>query len=75
MIDNIYASFKLSDSHLPMDLPGKNHGLNDLFYEAKGSFNILSPCNVWTARMLRSAGVNTGIWTPTTFSLMMSLDR
>ena len=75
MIDNILGSLKLSDSQIPMVLSGKNHGLNDLFYKAKGRFNILSPCNIWTARMLRSSGVNTGIWTPTTFSLMMSLDR
>ncbi len=75
MVDNIFASLKMSDTQAPIIFAGKNHGLNDLFYEAKGGFNILSPCNIWTARMLRSAGVNTGIWTPTTYSLMMSLDR
>ena len=75
LIESILGSIRMSDSQIPMVLPGENHGLNDLFYEAKGKFSIFSPCNVWTARMLRSAGVKTGVWTPTTYSIMMSLDR
>ena len=75
MVNNILNSFNMSDGLIPIVLPGKNHGINDLFYEAKGWFNIFFPCNVWTARMLRSAGINTGIWTPTKYSLMISLDH
>lgn len=74
MINNIRASFAHSANSRPAVLKGVSHGLSDAFYRAKGNFNILQPCNVWTARMLRSAGVKTGIWTPTTFSLMLSLD-
>ncbi|MCP4184857.1 MAG: TIGR02117 family protein [Hyphomicrobiales bacterium] len=73
MMNNIRASFAHSTDGKPMMLKGISHGLSDAFYQAKGGFNIFRPCNIWTARMLRSAGVKTGIWTPTTYSLMLSL--
>ena len=75
MADNMLASIKNGKNGLPLLLHNKNHGLGDLFYQAKGNFNIFHPCNIWAARMLRSAGVHTGIWTPTTYSLMLSLNR
>ena len=53
----------------PVPVPDATFGLGDIFYSGVGRFNIFKPCNVWTAEALRSAGVNTGIWTPTTFSL------
>ncbi|MDN3719182.1 DUF2459 domain-containing protein [Roseibium salinum] len=30
------------------------------FFPAKGGFNAFAGCNVWTARMLREAGLRTG---------------
>ncbi len=74
MIKNIKTGFTRSTLGNPVMLPGVSHGLGDVFYEAKEHFNILHPCNIWTAKMLRSAGIKTGIWTPTTYSLMLSLD-
>ncbi|MCP4072474.1 MAG: TIGR02117 family protein [Hyphomicrobiales bacterium] len=74
MIKNIKAGFTRSTLGNPILLRGVSHGLGDVFYEAKEHFNIFQPCNIWTAKMLRSAGVKTGIWTPTTYSLMLSLD-
>ena len=47
----------------------------DAFYEAKGRFHIFNPCNEWTRKVLNQAGVQTGAWTPTTFSLAGSLER
>lgn len=73
MLDNISNTLVHTADGKPIILPGKSHGLSDLFYEAKGDFNIFNPCNIWAARMLRSAGVSTGIWTPTTYSLLWSL--
>jgi len=74
MMNNIRSSFAHSTLDKPMVLKGINHGLSDVFYRANGNFNIFYPCNIWTAKMLRSAGIKTGIWTPTTYSLMLSLD-
>lgn len=47
----------------------------DRFYEAEGSFNaILFGCNAWTARMLRTAGISSGFWTPLPQTLELSLN-
>lgn len=48
-------------------------GTNDKFYEAKGMFNVLLGCNLWTSRMLRSAGITSGLWNPLPSSLTTSL--
>jgi uncharacterized protein (TIGR02117 family) len=55
----------------PID--GYAFGPADKFYTAKGSFNALLGCNVWTSQMLRSAGIRTGIWNPIPYSLTLSL--
>lgn len=55
----------------PLDHPG--YGMGDVFYEAQGGFNIFNPCNVWVAEGLRVAGLSTGAWTPTTYSLKLGI--
>lgn len=52
-------------------LPDATFGYGDLFYEAKGRFHIFNPCNVWVSKALSEAGVSTGVWTPTTYSLLL----
>ena len=54
-------------------IEGFAFGSSDKFYEAEGYFNALVGCNVWTSRMLRSAGLTTGIWNSLPFSLTTSL--
>lgn len=44
------------------------------FFEAKGRFNALWGCNLWTAEALREAGLATGLWTPLPVLLALSLD-
>lgn len=73
MLSEIAASFSHIDGQV---LPIAGYALtgNDRFYEAEGSFNaVLVGCNAWTARMLRSAGVRTGWWTPLPTTLTTSL--
>ena len=45
----------------------------DAFFAAHGDFNIFQTCNVWVGRMLKEAGLRFGRWTPTTFSVRLSL--
>lgn len=54
-------------------IEGYAFGSTDKFYEAEGGFNALLGCNVWTSRMLRGAGVTTGLWNPLPSSLGVSL--
>lgn len=68
MLEFILNSFEKRHAS-PNLLVGETFGYGDVFYEAKGRFNIFNPCNVWISQALSKADVSTGIWTPTTFSL------
>ncbi|MGL4488107.1 MAG: TIGR02117 family protein [Rhizobiaceae bacterium] len=72
--DELLANFQTDAEGLPLIIEGAGYGKHDRFYEAKGSFNALSGCNTWTARMLRVAGVRTGLWNLTPQSLRLSLN-
>ena len=54
-------------------LDGEAYGFGDVFYEARGDFDIFKPCNIWAAAGLRAAGLTTGRWTPTTHALKLGL--
>lgn len=69
----IRASFTQGTDSNPMLIAGKSYGEFDDFYEANGYFNALLGCNTWTARMLRVAGLRTGLWNPLPQSLRLSL--
>jgi uncharacterized protein (TIGR02117 family) len=58
----------------PVAIPNAGYGPNDRFFESKGSFNVLVDCNVWASRILRGAGLKTGIWNPLPQSLVYSLE-
>ena len=55
-------------SYLARDFQGepiliqKSHRYSGSFYEAKGSYSVFQTCNDWTALGLRSAQVNTPVW-------------
>jgi uncharacterized protein (TIGR02117 family) len=70
MIDFMLESFS-KENGKPMVLPDATFGYGDLFYEAVGRFHIFNPCNVWVSKALSRAGVSTGLWTPTTYSLLL----
>ena len=71
----IYSKIAESfDSRFPAALEVQGYGQNDRFYDAKGGFNVLLGCNTWAARMLRTAGLQTGFWNPLPQSLGLSLD-
>jgi uncharacterized protein (TIGR02117 family) len=72
MLETIAASFSREDG-LVQPIDGYAFGLTDRFFEAEGPFNAVIGCNVWTSRMLRSAGVRTGLWNPIPPSLTASV--
>ena len=74
LIEAVLASFTRDKAGEPMLIEGGGYGDFDRFYEGEGWFNVLVGCNLWTARMLRVAGLKTGIWTPLPVFLTMSLD-
>jgi uncharacterized protein (TIGR02117 family) len=68
----IERSFHREDAR-PVPIPGAGYGMSDVFFEGLGRFDIFRPCNIWVAEGLREAGIATGAWTPTTFSLELGL--
>lgn len=70
LVEFMLSTFTLHERQ-PQILPGATFGYGDLFYEAKGRFNIFYPCNVWVSKALGAGGLSAGIWTPTTYSLML----
>ncbi|MEM5472717.1 TIGR02117 family protein [Hoeflea sp. AS60] len=73
LIQSVLASFTRASGGAPVIVEGANYGEYDRFYEAEGRFNAIVGCNVWTARMLRQAGLKTGWWTPLPVLLTTSL--
>ncbi len=67
----MHGSFVTHSGGFTLAAPG--YGFDDRFYEARGWFNALAGCNVWTASALRAAGIRTGFWTPLPIFLGWSL--
>ena len=45
------------------------------FFRSNGRFHLFRTCNVWVAEKLRDAGLPFGRWTPTTYSVRLSLSH
>lgn len=73
LLQSVLASFIRTPDGVPVLVAGASYGDYDRFYEAEGRFNAIVGCNVWTARMLRQAGLATGWWTPLPVLLTTSL--
>ena len=71
----ILASFGRDGAGRSIPLIGRGYGEDDVFYEARGGYNLVYTCNQWTGAALRAAGVRMGLWTPFSRSVMMRLDK
>lgn len=52
----------------------RGYGEADMFFAARGTYDLLRTSNVWTGAALRHAGVRMGVWTPFAQSIMWRLD-
>lgn len=75
VLASIAKSFSAEPSSVGKPLAGLSIGPFDAFFEAEGHFHIFNPCNQWVGDVLHEAGVPVGRWTPTTYSLMRSLEE
>lgn len=75
LLSHIEGSLQRGPDGRPRLLPDATIGPGDVFYHARGRFDLLTPCNEWTRAALHRAGLPTGRWTPTTFALASSIDR
>ena len=56
MIQRIAASYSRDDKEKPIILGPGLYG-DSLFYRSKETYHIFNTCNIWTARILRTAGL------------------
>ena len=71
---HIRRSFELDAQGRTIPLIGRGYGPADVFYEGRGLYNAYRTCNEWTGEALRAAGVRTGVWTPLSESIMLTLN-
>lgn len=65
----------IAESATDIPVPQASFTPTDGFVEAAGRFHIFRTCNTWVSASLRAAGVPMGIWTPTPYSVRLSLAR
>jgi len=73
LVADIRRSFRSTPGEVPVPIPSAAYDAHDIFFPAVGGFNALVGCNIWTARMLRTAGYRTGVWTPLPATLTWSV--
>ena len=74
LVGYVGARFRRGSNGATIPLIGRGYNQWDVFYEANGGYSFVFTCNEWTGRMLRAAGVRTGVWTPFSQSIMWRLD-
>ncbi|CAA6815923.1 MAG: Unknown protein [uncultured Sulfurovum sp.] len=51
----------------------KGYAQEDIFYTAKGKYNLIDTCNTWTGDKLREVNVSMSHWTPFSWSVTTNL--
>lgn len=74
LVDYVLSSLRLTNN-MPVVLEGEGYGPNDAFYEAEGTYSPFMTCNEWVNRGLRSAGLNSALWSPFSFGVKWALPK
>lgn len=59
----ILNRFDQENDKLQLIATDQNYGQNDVFYEAKGRYNLFYTCNTWANNALKSAGLKASFFT------------
>ncbi|MCG2611898.1 TIGR02117 family protein [Flavobacterium sp. SM15] len=59
----IQNSFELENNKIMKIDTDAVYGKHDIFYEAKGSYNLFYTCNTWTNSALKAADQKASLWT------------
>lgn len=63
MIHYIENSFALDNSNKMQRIGTHSYGKYDIFYEAKGSYNLFYTCNTWANQALKAGKQRAALWT------------
>jgi uncharacterized protein (TIGR02117 family) len=76
LVRAIRASFRRDASGRPIATPTPEYAQGQSsYYEAFGSYSILSTCNDWTRKTLTAAGIRTPVWSPFYPAIFYQLSR
>ena len=73
LIDFIRESFLIEENN-PIYIPNEHYGVNDSFYEAKGTYNIAYTCNTWSNQALKACNQKACLWTLFDFAILNKYD-
>mgnify|MGYP000027896684 CR=1 FL=1 len=73
LLASIIDSFARDGFGRPQVLNHPGFTQSDRFFHANDNFNAIKTCNVWLGNQLRAAGLRFGVWTPTIWSIDLSL--
>jgi len=59
----ILNQFNIDKNELQLIDTDQNYGANDVFYNAKGTYNLFYTCNTWTNNALKAAGLKACFFT------------
>ena len=60
----IETSFVCDEKGNYCQIPNACYGVDDLFYEAKGSYSLFQTCNTWANNGLKAGNLKACLWTP-----------
>ena len=63
MIQYIENSFALDKENKIQRIGTHSYGKYDIFYEAKGSYNLFYTCNTWANQTLKAGKQKAALWT------------
>ncbi len=63
LITYIESSFTLTENNKIQRIGSHSYGKNDIFYEAKGSYNLFYTCNTWANQALKAGNQKAALWT------------
>jgi uncharacterized protein (TIGR02117 family) len=63
LIQYIENSFQLDSTNAIQRIGTHSYGKNDIFYEAKGSYNLFYTCNTWANQALKKSDQKAALWT------------
>lgn len=65
LVDYITQSFLRNNNNgMPVMIKEASYGVNDSFYEAKGTYGLFNTCNTWANEGLKYAGLKAAFWSP-----------
>lgn len=60
----IEESFDIDNKGNYIQIKNASYGLDDSFYEAKGTYNLFHTCNTWANNGLKACNLKACLWTP-----------